>query len=301
MKNPKECFSMIQNQSFFILNELTAPECKDGSEPLLFHHETFSRFVFVIINAEKKATTANIPVHVIPGIIEDVKMARMMEKMHKKEAAAEPEKSSAYTVVITAGRLKGKTPAAVLLQDAETNLPFLENQKKWLTQNLGRYPKNAVQIDAIDEALSLYHAGKLDASANSAGPVSERIFGTGMRPLVRRTRKDGKSFVYEIEINWNGGTAKPVEVKIKNYYAPVIKNEKGLLNVVGKEAADVVVNSFSMTYEEWCWAAHMLETNIRNFEMLNASRNYKIAENAARENVREANVNAERMRGGGAS
>ena len=55
MKNPKECFSIVQNQTFIVLNELTRPECKDGSEPLTFHHETFSRFNFVIISADKKA------------------------------------------------------------------------------------------------------------------------------------------------------------------------------------------------------------------------------------------------------
>ena len=77
MRNPKECFSIVQNQTFFVLNELTRPECKDGSEPLTFHHETFSRFNFVIISADKKATTANIPVREIPGILERVHDLKM--------------------------------------------------------------------------------------------------------------------------------------------------------------------------------------------------------------------------------
>ena len=59
MKNPKECFCLRQNQTFFVLNELTMATGDDGSEPLTFHHETFSRFKFVIINSDKKATTAN--------------------------------------------------------------------------------------------------------------------------------------------------------------------------------------------------------------------------------------------------
>lgn len=40
MKNPKECVCIQKNQTFFVLNELTIPECKDGSEPLTFHHDT---------------------------------------------------------------------------------------------------------------------------------------------------------------------------------------------------------------------------------------------------------------------
>ena len=66
---PKECFCLQQRQAFFVLNELTAPECKDGREPLTLHHSTFSRFKLVIINADKKATTSNIPFCVIPEIL----------------------------------------------------------------------------------------------------------------------------------------------------------------------------------------------------------------------------------------
>ena len=87
MKNPKECFSIVQNQTFIVLNELTRPECKDGSEPLTFHHETFSRFNFVIISADKKATTANIPVREIPGIFEkvhDLKMKHLPDRSAKE-------------------------------------------------------------------------------------------------------------------------------------------------------------------------------------------------------------------------
>ena len=68
LKNPKECFCLRQQQTFFVLNELTMPTCEDGSEPLMFHHEIFSRFKFVIINQDKKATTANVPVSEFPGI-----------------------------------------------------------------------------------------------------------------------------------------------------------------------------------------------------------------------------------------
>ena len=84
LKNPKECFCLQQRQTFFVLNELTAPECKDGSEPLTLHHRTFSRFKFVIINADKKATTSNIPASAIPEILETVKMKNLQKKSPKK-------------------------------------------------------------------------------------------------------------------------------------------------------------------------------------------------------------------------
>ena len=113
MKNPKECFSLCQNQTFFILNRLAPPDYKDGSEPLLFHHDTFSRFVFVIINASKKAVTANIPVSAIPAIIEKIKNLNFRDSIllptfQKDEHTA--VKSPAYATIISSGTLKGKNP-----------------------------------------------------------------------------------------------------------------------------------------------------------------------------------------------
>ena len=83
LKNPKECFCLQQQQTFFVLNELTPSTCENGSEPLTFHHETFSRFRFVIINKDKKAATANIPVSEIPGIFEEIKNKNLLKKMKK--------------------------------------------------------------------------------------------------------------------------------------------------------------------------------------------------------------------------
>lgn len=103
MKNPKECFSIVQNQTFIVLNELTRPECKDGSEPLTFHHETFSRFNFVIISADKKATTANIPVREIPGIFERVHDLKMKHLLTARPASEGVSESPAYTTIINAG------------------------------------------------------------------------------------------------------------------------------------------------------------------------------------------------------
>ena len=285
MRNPKECFCIRQNQTFFILNELRGPECKDGSEPLLFHHGTFSRFVFVIINEQKKAVTANLPVSAIPGIVEKVRNLNFAGMLSQTKEKA--HSSAAYTTVITSGILKGKTPAAALTENAQENRTLLIQQAKWLQQNLNRYPRNQVQIQAIEEGLKLYEEGKLDREA-SAVFRSEIVYQSGMRPLIRRKRGDGKCFVYEMSIKWNEGAEKPVEVEIRNYYAPVEKKDSGLLNVRAKERSDEVKNSFSLTIEQWLWAVHMLEANIREFESLHAAQAYKTAEEDARRNLEEA-------------
>lgn len=284
MKNPKECVCIQQKQAFFILNELTVPEYKDGSEPLLFHHDTFSRFSFVLINEEKKAATANINVKEIPGIFRRVRNLELKEMLLPGKEKGETAKSPAYTTAITSGKLKGKTPAALLLEDAQKNRGMLINQKNWLESNLAKYPRNAAQIKAIEDALNLFDAGKLAAEEAETGYRTETVYSSGMRPLIRRKRADGKSFVYEITIRWNGGADRPVEVEIRNYYAPVIQKENGLLNVMAKDRADEVRNAISLTMEQWSWVEHMLETNIRTFENLLASGCYKRALEAEKEN-----------------
>lgn len=286
LKNPKECFCLQQRQTFFVLNELTAPECKDGSEPLTLHHNTFSRFKFVIINADKKATTSNIPVSAIPEILETVRMKNFsrfmpMPVQDKKVSDTEDLSNSiAYTTIISAGTLKGKSPAGALLENPNVNKKMLLNQVDWLQKHLAQYPRNQVQIDAINEALRLFDTGKLTAQSAPSQPVERtdnEIYKSGMRPLIRRKNKNGKTFVYEIKISWIPGSEKPVEIEIKNYFAPVVKRENGLLNVMAKEKEEEIKNVFPMTMNEWFWLDHILNAQMRTFEDMNAARLYKIA------------------------
>lgn len=286
MKNPKECVYIQKNQTFFVLNELTIPECKDGSEPLTFHHDTFSRFKFVLISKEKRPATANVPVKELPAIFQKIRNLSLRDMLSVQKQKSEPSKSPAYTTTINAGTLKGKTPAALLLEDAQTNKRLLINQKNWLESNLGRYPRNAAQITAIEDALRLYEAGQLNAEESKAGFQAKTVYSSGMRPLIRRKHGD-KYFVYEISIRWDGASEKPVEIDIRNYYAPVTRTEKGLLNVKAKEREGEIRNVISLTLEEWLWVEHMLESNIRTFEDLYARNHYKQAYEAEKE-LREA-------------
>lgn len=282
MKNPKECVCIQKNQTFFVLNELTIPECKDGSEPLTFHHDTFSRFKFVLISKEKRPATANVPVNELPAIFQKIRNLSLRDMLSVQKQKSEPSKSPAYTTTINAGTLKGKTPAALLLEDAQTNKRLLINQKNWLESNLGRYPRNAAQITAIEDALRLYEAGQLNAEESKAGFQAKTVYSSGMRPLIRRKHGD-KYFVYEISIRWDGASEKPVEIDIRNYYAPVARTEKGLLNVKAKEREGEIRNVISLTLEEWLWVEHMLESNIRTFEDLYARNHYKQAYEAEKE------------------
>ena len=115
-------------------------------------------------------------------------------------------------------------------------------------------------------------------------PDPNVIYHTGFRPLVRRKNRNGNCFVYEIKIIWHENLPKPVEIEIRNYYAPVVQDEKGLLNVKAREREDETKNSFSLTMDEWFWMEHILEAQMRTFENIYAPKAYRDATNAERAN-----------------
>ena len=122
-------------------------------------HEGYSRFKGVLIvkdsDSNKKVLTFNIPAKTVPYIHKRTEMlienTILTNAMKKQNTEKKEESSKAYTVLIKSGKLKDKTPAEALLED-EKNLTLLNNQKKWLEQNLAKYPTNKEQIDAINEA-----------------------------------------------------------------------------------------------------------------------------------------------------
>lgn len=297
MNNPKECFNMVEKSTFFILNQLTPAEGTDNNPPLALHHDTFSRFVFGIINESKTPATANLKVEEVPGIL---RKARALEERDYlaslRPVRQEPAQglSPAYTVVMTMGKFKGKTPAQVLLENPNDRQSLI-NQGGFLQQNIQKYPRNKQQLDAIKDAIALFDTKKLEkkesqtSSDGTAATVPVPIYTCGMRPLTRRKRDDGKCFVYDLAFIWNGGTKRPFQVKITNFWAPVVKLDNGLLNVMAKQKSDEVVNSFFLTEDDFDWMAHILEANIRTFEDLNAKRAYSTA-------IREAVDNKNKWR-----
>lgn len=293
LSDPKEYFKLMKKNYFFAYNELATPACEDGSEPLTFHHETFSRFHFAIINEEKKTTIANISVSHMPGIFEEARMRYQLQYMRQEGTEGdwgEYANSPAFTVKISGGTFRGETPAEVLLRDPETNKELLEKQISFLQQNLSKYPRNQTQIEAIEEAIELYENGIIKKNEGRVPVRKEHVlYRAGVRPLIRRKRaSDGKCFVYDIAIYWKDGAQNPVRFEIKNYYAPVIQKENGLLMVNYEERDSVIVNGMDMSADEWFWFEHMTKTQLRTFENLYAPSLYKKALDADKYNREQA-------------
>lgn len=303
LKNPKECFSLIKKKTFFVLNQLKLPDFKDGSEPLLFHHKKLSRFVFLIINEERKRAMANIPIKDMIPILEKTKILAQKQYEESLKKQDKKEASPAYTVTIGAGRLRGKTPASALAEDAN-NVQMLLNQVEWLKNNLSQYPKNQQQIDAINAALELFRSGQLNKDvASNRRTIS--VYESGIRflksqrlSLENASIYDGRDriLIYDVGIYWDLGSENPVRIILHNYYAPIQENDQKLVNVLPqyKDLATEVSNDFTFSLDEWIYAMHILESNIKTFENVYAGRCYKFALEEDERNRRKATMSKHR-------
>mgnify|MGYP006982280583 FL=1 len=270
-KNPREIAYVVEKSTFAILDGLTESNIENEEEPLTLHSRKFSRFSFLIINQDKKAATANMNVKEMFGFLEKSHFAMQQEMLYQFNSGSneEEELPLAYTVTITSGTLKGRTPADVLLNDGEEGKKLLNNQYTFLKNNLSKYPKNKTQMDAIVNASQLLKEGKLDADAVGKGQTKRiSLYSSGLRPLVNRKNNAGMSFVYELTVDWLLGEKRPLMITIVNYYAPVIKKDDGMLNVQVKQRDQTTLrnNTVNLTFEDWAYVQHMIKTDIERFE-----------------------------------
>lgn len=270
-KNPREIAYIVEKSTFAILDGLTESNIENEEEPLTLHSRKFSRFSFLIINQDKKAATANMNVKEMFGFLEKSHFAMQQEMLYQFNSGSneEEELPLAYTVTITSGTLKGRTPADVLLNDGEEGKKLLNNQYTFLKNNLSKYPKNKTQMDAIVNASQLLKEGKLDADAVGKGQMKRiSLYSSGLRPLVNRKNNAGMSFVYELTVDWLLGEKRPLMITIVNYYAPVIKKDDGMLNVQVKQRDQTTLrnNTVNLTFDDWAYVQHMIETDIERFE-----------------------------------
>ena len=196
--------------------------------------------------------------------------------------------SLAYTVRFTSGNMKGKTPAEIIHEDPDWKNK-LNKHYEFLKKNLQQYPRNQLQLDAILDASKLQKKGQLVKKERKT-ISSFQIYESGFRPLIRRQKQTNKgtlSFVYQIWINWNFQMKAPVCIEIENFWAPVIQNKQGLLNVQAEQKEDTIKSSFNLSIDEWLWAMHEVKSNISIFEQKYGSPAYDEAE-AAEERKRNS-------------
>ena len=113
-------------------------------------------------------------------------------------------------------------------------------------------------------------------SISSYAPMT--IYEIGVRPLIRKTREDGKCLCYECKATWDYAKNYPVSFVIKNYYAPFEKKEGGTINVNIKQKDAEVIHEFSMTASEWLDTVEKMSMAMNAYYMINFNKGLKMAE-----------------------
>lgn len=289
-QHPLEVASITRDKTFYVSSALSPAGANDGTFPLMTYGK-FSRYEFCAIDENKKAVTSNVRIDAIRNIIRESKEIFKMDFAEKnKEDSSQANLSPAYTVQIK-GKIANRTPAQYLKENPNGWQDLL-TQKAYLEQNVNN-PKygasNQKQINAIVDAYNLYSAGQLDLS-NVSSAKEMVVYDGGMRPLLNRkvpaTVKPGCNFVYSLKITWKLGTDNPISVKIENYYAPVIKTDKGLLNVKydQRDVGNSTTIVFNMSANEWMNVLENIELDMRRFECVNYKANYEEAQKLEKEN-----------------
>lgn len=305
MENNKECKYPLDLGTYFngkkkVLNVesfLYRAEAEKNESPYKNYND-FSRYKFTYLDKTGSAPVfvyANVKPMDIPDIKARTEFAN--NKIYELElASAVPSNNSdvpnspAYTVRISSGKLKGKTPAEVLAEDEVNGKNLLNQQYQWLKDNLQKYPNNIHQMNAISEAGTLLAEGKLQKVESKTVAVPITILKPEMRPLTRQPQRYGKSFVYEIGIICNPGDIYPYRITIDNYYAPVNKRDDGTYNVLKSDAQDLVSKTFYMSVKDFNALIYAITTNMRQFENL-------IEKNQFNEAYQWDKINRENARG----
>lgn len=299
--DPMELCSIVHaNQTLAIRNGLSMAGIDNDTLSPLKLYSAFSRFGLTLIQ-DHKFVTANLKINEIPGIIQKSRICAQKEMDLLMESALNSDnpKSPAYTVKLSGKDFAGITPAQALLNAGNDPDKIKETKEKlnslysWLKKNAERYPRNKTQMDAIAEAGKLFSEGKLSAEDAADVSVEGReivIFDSSFRPLTRRPQRNGKSFVYEYSIRWTLGNKYPVSLQIKNYYAPVVKTQRGAQNVKAQEKSDEQSFTMKLSMNEWEYILYMIQANMRLFENNIGGNAYRMAANmdkAARQQRQE--------------
>lgn len=143
------------------------------------------------------------------------------------------------TMTFRAGKLKGKTPATVLLESSD-GVSVIESQINWLTQHLQQYPQNQTLINACKEALTLYRKGQL--SSVQPALVSEiPVYVQEWKADIYHPIKENRTTYYKgsrMGIYFQRNSQSAYSIVMENVIAPIQKKEDGTVTITVSAAQE---------------------------------------------------------------
>lgn len=251
----------------------TAQEYNEGKKNPLEMHSKFSVFKFSLIsgsntNGKAQVVSANIPAQEIKAIFDNTQAVLpvlLQMSIDKKKPNKVAGGSLAFTHKLTIRKYNQKSPAEVLIENPGNKTDLL-GTKKWLEDNLVKYPRNQAAINAIEEAIKLLDEGKLNSSTESFDvvlPIFPEIIKV---PFAKKVDKDGCTNIYSIGIFCDTSRRMPFMVRIMNCMAPPIEDESGTITADMTHAKEKKEYYLYMSKEEWLKVCHQCKDTLDNFE-----------------------------------
>ncbi len=273
-KYPNEAVSIVRQKTFSWAPTFVLAESKNGEDPAKVHDSRYSRVDVTLIDKDKTFVSSCIKQPALAGIIKasDYAFNKHMDALYGPKAPSTGASDKAYSMKFMSGNLKGKTVAEVALTDGEETL---KNQYEFLKKNVEKFPKNKELMDAINITVKALREGKLSEAdtAKAAAPfitIYEAMKGNPYKPH----KENGKIFfVHDTKVHYYLGDNYPVNITIKNFYAPLIKDENGkqTIDMKGIDKDTLLEVNMKLTAEEWAYVCAQTQDALNRFSILHAS------------------------------
>lgn len=271
VKYPRQIFDAFGNKvSINIEDRLVAPKNESTTPPLEMHEGSLSRFVVTLLDMSSGSKTsyvnANIPARDIPGIMKGTELCFLKGAIAAKQAGGATEEC--YTVQLPWGDHKGKTPAAVLIENPEAE-ESLANMKNLLSQNVSKYPNNAKVIKAIEQAIQKKKDGKLNPDSVTSSDGELTVIYDRNYKYKGKESADGYRQIYGIQISHKSGNKYPWSVRITNCEAPLEKKGDGTVNPIMSKSRNPQSATINISNDDWAYLTYRMSENLRMFESAN--------------------------------
>ena len=270
----------------FLSSPKEEDELRTPSAPLEMH-EGYSVFrgTLIIKAGDTKFLKFNIPPKSVPYIHKKTSIAidsNLKASIKRKSKPIEEGSSPAYTVKFRAGTFNGKSPAQLLIESPK-NREVLEKQKAFLEKNLEKYPSNKAQIDAINDAIQLFEAGRLNNILSEASKEMEPIeiydsFTKNIKPLDA----EGRYTIYQVKVTYNPAMSLPFAISVMNCFAPVDKTKGN--EIIMKKAVNKQEQEIRLTEEEWYTMIDKMKAIKIMYENLTYPEQLKLAAKISKDN-----------------
>lgn len=287
MKYPWQITAVKRNKKVLGVDaQLYTPPATDSP---LEMHSGFSRFILTILDGSRGESPvphkANINVHDVAMIRfkTECAMRNMMERPNPAAAgssvSADVPGDVAYTVKLLDKAYRGKTPAEVLIANPAEKDGLLRT-RGWLESNLGKYPSNASQIEAIDQAIQLLAIGELAPVSGTASITGMTIYETEYKFFTTKNDK-GYNAIYQISVICDPEKNYPFVVSVTNGFAPVETLPDGRKNIKISAAEGITKASMSLSDAEWYGVVDRMAATKQQFEEMHFKAQFDIAQDNA--------------------